>query len=64
MPDYDLVLRFTAADDEQAERLALAWAGTCRAEYGTRKELLLPTDREWATDLWRELDRDQTERGN
>lgn len=36
MPEYELRLRFTAADDAQAERLAEAWADTCAAEYGTR----------------------------
>lgn len=36
MPDYRLSLDFTAADDAQAARLALAWADTCAAEYGTR----------------------------
>lgn len=36
MPEYRLSLDFTAADDAQAERLALAWADTCAAEYGTR----------------------------
>lgn len=36
MPDYEMRLRFTAADDAQAQRLARAWADTCAAEYGTR----------------------------
>lgn len=36
MPEYELRLRFTAADDQQAARLALAWADTCAAEYSTR----------------------------
>lgn len=36
MPEYELRLRFTAADDAQAQRLAEAWAGTCAAEYSTR----------------------------
>lgn len=35
MPEYELRLRFTAADGSQASRLAEAWAGTCAAEYGT-----------------------------
>lgn len=35
MPEYEMRLRFTAASDTQAERLAEAWAGTCAAEYGT-----------------------------
>lgn len=34
--DYVMWLDFTAANDDQAERLAQAWAGTCAAEYGTR----------------------------
>ena len=36
MPEYEMRLRFTAADGLQASRLAEAWAGTCAAEYGTR----------------------------
>lgn len=36
MPEYELRLRFTAADGLQASRLADAWACTCAAEYGTR----------------------------
>ena len=36
MPEYEMRLRFTAADGSQASRLAEAWAGTCAAEYGTR----------------------------
>ncbi len=32
---YAIRLDFTAASDEQAERLAAAWADTCAAEYGT-----------------------------
>lgn len=36
MPEYELRLRFTAADAYQAVRLAGAWADTCAAEYGTR----------------------------
>lgn len=35
MPEYEMRLRFTAADDGQASRLAAAWADTCAAEYGT-----------------------------
>ena len=35
MPEYELRLRFTAANGLQASRLAEAWAGTCAAEYGT-----------------------------
>lgn len=35
MPEYELRLRFTAADGNQASRLAAAWADTCAAEYGT-----------------------------
>ena len=37
-----MVLRFTAADNAQAERLALAWSDTCAAEYGTRLVHLRP----------------------
>lgn len=36
MPEYELRLRFIAANADQADRLAEAWAGTCAAEYGTR----------------------------
>ena len=36
MPEYELRLRFTAANGLQASRLAEAWADTCAAEYGTR----------------------------
>ena len=36
MPEYELRLRFTAANGAQASRLAEAWADTCAAEYGTR----------------------------
>lgn len=42
MPEYELRLRFTAADDGQASRLAAAWADTCAAEYGTRMAGLQP----------------------
>lgn len=38
MPEYEWVQRFSAADDAQAERLALAWSDTCAAEYGARLE--------------------------
>lgn len=47
MPEYELRLRFTAADDHQADRLADAWADTCAAEYSTRFAgwVRLPDDR-------------------
>jgi hypothetical protein len=35
MARYVWVQGFEAADDGQAERLALAWADTTTAEYGT-----------------------------
>lgn len=37
MPEYELRLRYEAADDFQAWRLGHAWAETCSAEYGTRE---------------------------
>ena len=36
MPEYEMRLRFKAADVHQAARLAEAWADTCAGEYGTR----------------------------
>lgn len=42
MPEYEMRLRFTAADDSQATRLAQSWSDTCGAEYGTRYAGLTP----------------------
>jgi hypothetical protein len=36
MPEFELRLRFNAANAVQADRLAVSWAETCTAEYGTR----------------------------
>jgi hypothetical protein len=42
MPDYYLRLTFGAANDRQAQRLGMAWADTCAAEYGTRDPVVTP----------------------
>jgi hypothetical protein len=44
MPEYLWTLRFQAADDEQAERLAHAWSGTVEAEFGATFEQLSRAD--------------------
>jgi hypothetical protein len=36
MPDYHLIMTFTADDDRQAHRVGMACARACAAEYGTR----------------------------
>lgn len=73
MPEYRLSLDFTAADDQQAARLAEAWAGTCAAEYGARYAGVEPVPpptvrhrwwcrllivRAWKTTTWRQNGRE------
>lgn len=41
MPTYRLSLEFEAADDRQAHRLGMAWAGTA-AEWDTRNPVVIP----------------------
>lgn len=46
MPRYRLSLEFEAADDRQAARLGMAWAGFGSVEYGTRNPIVVPVDGE------------------
>lgn len=41
MPDYQLIMTFTAADDRQAHRLGMACANTCAVHYGTRAPFVI-----------------------
>jgi hypothetical protein len=44
VPEYDLTVRFTAADDGQARRIGDAIADTCAVEYGTRNRTTVPVN--------------------
>jgi hypothetical protein len=43
---YRLSLEFGAADDRQAHRLGMAWAGTASAEWNTCNPVVRPVDRD------------------
>lgn len=60
MPDYHLIMTFTADDDRQAQRLGIACAETFAVEFGTRDPVIVGTKDSELEEINSELDQIDT----